>query len=195
MENSTKTRLVLGVTGGVAAFKAISISNLFLKLGYNVQVVMTGAAKRFISEQEFVATRNPVLSSIYVNGEVPHIDLAQWCEVLLIAPATANTIGKIANGIADNLLTAMAMATPTDCIRVICPAMNNVMYHSSPMIRNRRLLRDDGWYEIEPRTGQMACGTEGKGALADTKDIAEKVHKFVTTLNPAVWFGSAENLK
>lgn len=110
------------------------------------------------------------------TGRIDHIDLAEWLDILLIAPATANTIGKLANGMADNILTATALATPRSKIRVIAPAMNTVMYESAPVSRNLQTVAKDGWYTISPSAGKMACGTVGVGTLPKTRAIIEEVN-------------------
>lgn len=115
------------------------------------------------------------------TGRIDHIELASWLDLFLIAPATANTLAKIAHGIADNLLTATAIAIPVkgQTHRIACPAMNTHMYISNPMVRNLDLLQSDGWEIIEPAYGRMACNSEGCGVLSAPRAIIEYIDELV----------------
>jgi phosphopantothenoylcysteine decarboxylase / phosphopantothenate---cysteine ligase len=165
--------VVLGITGGIAAYKAAELTRLFVKAGATVHVIMTESATQFIGPLTFqTLTGNPV----YVNqfdligeSEIGHISLADRADVLLIAPATANVMGKVANGIADDLLTTTTMATKAPV--VFAPAMNVNMWDSPAMQRNLKTLKKDGHRIVEPGEGFLACNWTGKGRLAELAHI------------------------
>ncbi|TZE83417.1 bifunctional phosphopantothenoylcysteine decarboxylase/phosphopantothenate--cysteine ligase CoaBC [Calorimonas adulescens] len=165
--------IVLGVTGSIAAYKAADIVSRLKKLKANVNVIMTESATKFISPLTL-----QILSSNYVavgmfdevkSWEIEHISLATKADIFVIAPATANIIGKIANGIADDLLTTTVMATKAPVL--IAPAMNVNMYENKITQENINKLKSLGYKFIEPATGILACGVYGKGKLADVDDI------------------------
>lgn len=165
--------IVLGVTGSIAAYKAADIVSRLKKLKANVNVIMTESATKFISPLTL-----QTLSSNYVavgmfdevkSWEIEHISLATKADIFVIAPATANIIGKIANGIADDLLTTTVMATKAPVL--IAPAMNVNMYENKITQENINKLKSLGYKFIEPATGILACGVYGKGKLADVDDI------------------------
>lgn len=167
-------QIVMGVTGSIAAYKAAEIAHGLLKKGYVLHVIMTKSAEEFIAPLTFqTLTRNKVYTDMFECIDAPdvrHISLAQRADLVLLAPATANLIGKLANGIADDMLTTVVMAAwrkPT----VLCPAMNTAMYQNPIHQENLRKLRDIGYRLVEPRSADLACGDVGKGALADVEDI------------------------
>ncbi|MCK8824231.1 bifunctional phosphopantothenoylcysteine decarboxylase/phosphopantothenate--cysteine ligase CoaBC [Fuchsiella alkaliacetigena] len=167
--------IVLGVTGGIAAYKAVEVASSLKKLGAEVQVVMTEAAQEFVQPLTFRAvTHNPVITDMFAepkSWEVEHISLAQKADLFLIVPATANIIGKIANGIADDMLSTTAMATQASVL--LAPAMNVNMYNNPILQSNIDKLSKLGYGVVEPASGYLACGVEGKGRLAAPEKIVE----------------------
>ena len=170
--------IVLGVTGSISAYKAADIANRLHKDGHDVHVVMTDGAEEFITPLTLqTLSKNKVLTEEFEEFDeydptaVMHIDLADKADVVLIAPATANVIGKIAGGIADNLLCAVVMAAADQAQVVIAPAMNTHMYENPIVQDNIEKLKKYGYLFIEPKESHLACGTTGKGALADMDDI------------------------
>ena len=175
--------VLLGVSGGIAAYKACEIiTKLKLKCA-TVRVVVSENGLKFIPAVTLSSlTEHPVYSDLWneaENGEIDHIEVSQkWAHVFVVAPATANAIGKFANGIADDYLSTMYMAA--SCPKVIAPAMNTVMLNSKAVARNIATLVQDGVEIIEPATGRLACGTYGDGKLAPVDEIVEKVLKWLT---------------
>lgn len=167
--------VVLGVTGGIAAYKACDIVSRLKKLHANVRVVLTEHACRFVQPLTFeTLSGNPVYVSAFEHSdEIEHISLAKSADVLLIAPATANIIGKMANGIADDLLSTTAMAVP--CPVLIAPAMNAVMYKSAAVQDNLRLLKARGVMTVGPESGHLACGDEDIGRMSEPEKIVSEV--------------------
>lgn len=167
--------VVLGVTGGIAAYKACDIVSRLKKLHANVRVVLTEHACRFVQPLTFeTLSGNPVYVSAFEHSdEIEHISLAKSADVLLIAPATANIIGKMANGIADDLLSTTAMAVP--CPVLIAPAMNAVMYKSAAVQDNLRLLKARGVMTVGPEIGHLACGDEDIGRMSEPEKIVSEV--------------------
>ncbi|MDD4715321.1 MAG: phosphopantothenoylcysteine decarboxylase [Oscillospiraceae bacterium] len=162
--------VLLGVTGSIAAYKAADIANQLAKRSLAVDVVMTQGACRFITPLTFQSlTKRKVYTELfeeYVPSSVQHISLAKRADLCLIAPATANFIGKLAGGIGDDLLTTVMMAVQGVPV-YICPAMNTNMYFNPIVQENIRRLESDGYRFIEPKESLLACGDLGKGALAD----------------------------
>jgi len=176
--------IVLGVTGSIAAYKAAEISNLLVKGGYNVNVIMTDAATKFVTPLTFqTLTKNKVYVDMFEELEhhdVRHISLAQKADCLVLAPATANIIGKIASGIADDMLTTVVMATKNIPV-IICPAMNTAMYENPIVQENIQKLKLRGYQFIDPKESLLACGDLGKGALADIEKIVAAIKDAVIT--------------
>lgn len=169
--------VVLGVTGGIAAFKAAALTSMMAKAGLEVHVVMTKAATEFVTPLTFrTLSQNPVSVDLFSEPgqwNVRHVSLAQRADVMAIVPATANFIGKVAAGIADDLLTTTVMATKAPVL--IAPAMNSGMY-SNPIVQaNIEKLRGLGYRFIEPGYGRLACGDEGKGRMAEPDEILAAV--------------------
>jgi phosphopantothenoylcysteine decarboxylase/phosphopantothenate--cysteine ligase len=166
-------RILLGVTGSIAAYKAVDLLRRLQEQGAGVHVVMTKNATRFIAPLTFsTLTRRPVLVDEFGNGDQPaigHIDVSKGLDLALVAPATANVIGKIASGIADDALTSALMAC--DCPLVLAPAMNDRMYRNPVLQKNLRVLKEQGVTVVEPEAGWLACGTVGPGRLADAEQI------------------------
>lgn len=165
--------ILLGITGGIAAYKAIELARLFIRERYQVQVVMTPAAVRFVTPLTLkTLTRRPVLIDLFAGNrpdKVEHVDLASRAQVMVVAPATANTLGKFSAGIADNLLTTLFMALK--CPAVLVPSMNDQMYHSPAVQHNLQLLRSRGYHLMEPGSGELACGAVGQGRMPEPADI------------------------
>ncbi|MDW8104314.1 MAG: bifunctional phosphopantothenoylcysteine decarboxylase/phosphopantothenate--cysteine ligase CoaBC [Armatimonadota bacterium] len=169
--------ILLGVTGSIAAYKAADIASKLTQAGAEVDVVLTEHARRFVTEVTFRAiTRRPVLIDLFDEPEerqIAHIHLAKRADVLLIAPATANILAKLAVGLADDLLTTLALATQAKV--VIAPAMNTVMWQHPATQHNVRILEERGALFVYPAEGMLACGDVGAGKLADTPTILSAV--------------------
>ncbi len=181
--------IVLGVSGGIAAYKAIELLRLIARAGGAVRVIMTANARSFVGPMTFEAlSGRPVCSDLFDrsgrDAAIRHIDWAQAADAVALAPATGNLIGKFANGIADDALTTLLMAAT--CPILVCPAMNTHMYESRPVQRNIERLRSDGHRIIPPGSGEMACGTVGPGRLAEPPDI---LYALETALTPKDYRG------
>ena len=163
----------LGVSGGIGAYKAVEVARLLQKRGHRVQAVMTRSARRFVGPLTFEAiTREPVITSQFapgMNADIEHIALASSMNLLLVAPATANIIGKFANGIADDFLSALFLATRAPVL--LAPAMNTNMWDHPAVRENVARLAARGARFVEPGDGYLACGWIGKGRLAEPEDI------------------------
>lgn len=170
-------KIVLAISGGIAAFKAAEIASMLRKRGAEVKCIMTEHATEFITPLTMrEISGNPVAVSMFSDipeFNVEHIALAQWADVFVIAPATANVIGKIAGGIADDMLTTTVMATTAPV--VIAPAMNSNMYMNPIVQKNIAALKEYGYEIIEPATGHLACGVTGVGRLPEPEDIVDYV--------------------
>jgi phosphopantothenoylcysteine decarboxylase/phosphopantothenate--cysteine ligase len=178
-------KILIGVTGGIAAYKTCSLVNMFLKEGADVKVVMTEAATKFVAPLTFQSlTNHPVyvdMFDTYNKEEVEHISLAKWADIVIVSPATANTIGKIACGIANNLLTTVVMATPKETPVLIVPAMNTNMWENPITQRNIDMLGKDKKYNfVEPREGILACKDKGCGKIAGNEEILEEAKKILS---------------
>ncbi|MCC7044409.1 MAG: bifunctional phosphopantothenoylcysteine decarboxylase/phosphopantothenate--cysteine ligase CoaBC [Acidobacteria bacterium] len=167
----------LGVTGGIGAYKAVELVRLLQKRGHRVQVVMTRTARRFVGPLTFEAiTREPVITSQFapgLNAEIEHIALASSMDLLVVAPATANIIGKFAGGIADDFLSALYLATRAPVL--MAPAMNTNMWEHEAVRANLATLRQRGVRFVDPGEGYLACGWVGAGRLAEPEVIATAV--------------------
>jgi phosphopantothenoylcysteine decarboxylase/phosphopantothenate--cysteine ligase len=169
--------IVLGVTGGIAAYKAAEFVRLLVKKGANVHVVMTGNAQEFVTPLTFqTLSGNPVVTDLFAlieDEKIGHIALADLAELIVILPATANIIGKIANGIADDFLSTMVMASKTPVFFV--PSMNVNMWENQALQKNIQILLERGYQIMEPGEGELACHWYGKGRLAELDEVVEKV--------------------
>jgi len=178
--------IVLGVTGGIAVYKAVELLRLLTKAGATVHVIMTRAATEFVTPLTFqTLSGNPVhteLFNLIQEQEIGHISLADRADALVIAPATANCIGKLANGIADDLLTTTAMATKAPLL--VAPAMNVNMYEHPAYQENEQKLRRLGCRLVDPEPGFLACGWQGKGRLAPPEQIFAELCRLLT---PRIW--------
>lgn len=170
--------IILGVTGSIAAYKAADLANILTKNGCNADVIMTKGAQAFITPLTLQAlTKNRVYTDVFQEEypqEIKHISLAKKADLLLIAPATADIIGKIAGGIADDMLTTVLLAL-RDIPMLIAPAMNTNMYGNPIVQDNLSKLKNYGFRIIEPKEARLACGDLGKGALADVEVIVQAV--------------------
>lgn len=175
MEN--KKTIVLGVTGGIAAFKAAQLTSNLIKKGYDVEVIMTKNATEFMTPLTFESlTKHNVMVNTFekvADRSVKHISIAQRADVFVIVPASANVIAKIAHGLADDMLTTTFLAA--SCAKIICAAMNTGMYENPLTQRNMALLREVGMQLVEPGSGFLACGDIGKGRLAELSDIEDAI--------------------
>ncbi len=171
--------IVLGISGSIAAYKAADLASQLVKLGHEVQVVMTHSATEFITPLTLQAlTRQPVLVSLEdekQSWKPGHIDLADRAGLLLVAPATANVIGNFANGLAPDPLTSIYLALPRTTPVLIAPAMNGKMWLHPATQRNIAQLTADGCHFIGPAEGDLACGYEGIGRLAPVEEILAKI--------------------
>ncbi|GBR75432.1 phosphopantothenoylcysteine decarboxylase [Candidatus Termititenax persephonae] len=173
-------KIIVGVTGGIACYKAVGLVSFLKKSGHDVQVVMTENAARFVAPLTFRAvSRRPVCSEAFAPGDapVPHIALVEDAALFVLAPATANTIAKLANGLADNILTTSFLAA--QCPKLLVPAMNANMYANKLTQINLQKLRDSGCVLIEPETGYLACGTQGTGRYPDNQVIVRKIDELL----------------
>ena len=181
---SVSKKIILGVTGSIAAHKAADLASLLTKQKYDVRVVMTADAQRFITPLPFkTLTRHPVVTDIYDEDEgwkPTHIELADAANLLLIAPATANVIAKMANGIADDALTCIALALNPQAKILIAPAMNGKMWLHAATQANVTTLKKRGAEFIGPDAGMLSCGYEGVGRLWPVEKIAEQAIKLLT---------------
>ena len=173
--------IVVGITGGIAAYKACGIVSYLKQQGANVDVIMTKNATEFITPLTLeTLSGNTVITDMFERPdymEVEHISLANKADLFLIVPATANIIGKVANGIADDMLSTTIMAT--DAPVIFAPAMNNKMY-ANPIVRdNIKKLESYGYRFIEPSIGHLACGYEGRGKLPKNEEIIEYVKTLI----------------
>lgn len=166
--------IVLGVTGSIAAYKAADLVSALTKSGDNVDVILTKGGMEFITPLTLqTLSKNRVYTDMFqldYPREVKHISLAKKADLFLIAPATADIIGKIANGIADNMLTSVALAM-RDIPMLVAPAMNTRMYGNPVVQENLEKLKKHGYRIIEPRKAVLACGDLGSGALAEVDEI------------------------
>ncbi|WP_407638045.1 bifunctional phosphopantothenoylcysteine decarboxylase/phosphopantothenate--cysteine ligase CoaBC [Bacillus andreraoultii] len=175
-------KVLLCVTGGIAVYKAIALTSKLTQNGYDVKVMMTENATKFVTPLSFQAiSRNEVYTDTFDEkdpNKIAHIDLADWPDCIIIAPATANIIGKLANGIADDMVSTTLLATTKPVL--IAPAMNVHMYSHPVVQSNMDKLKSFGYNFIEPGEGYLACGYTGKGRLEEPENIVEYVKKFLT---------------
>jgi phosphopantothenoylcysteine decarboxylase / phosphopantothenate---cysteine ligase len=174
--------ILIGVTGGIAAYKTATIIRLLVKDGADVKVIMTNHAKEFITPLTLATlSKNPVLTEFFnpVNGDWnSHVDLGLWADVFLIAPATANTIAKMATGVADNLLLTTYLSVR--CPVFIAPSMDVDMLNHPATIINIETLKAFGNSILEPVSGELASGLSGKGRMAEPEDIVKEITGFFT---------------
>jgi phosphopantothenoylcysteine synthetase/decarboxylase len=175
--------VILGVTGSIAAHKAVDLTSLLVKAGCEVHVVMTADAQRFVTPLPFkTLSRHSVLTDLYEveEGWKPaHIELADRANLLLIAPATANTLAKLAHGLADDALSCLALALNAEAKVLLAPAMNGKMWLHPATQANVAVLKERGAAFIGPHKGLLSCGYEGIGRLWPVEEIAQSVSAFL----------------
>ena len=174
-------RVIVGVTGGIAAYKAAELVRLFVKAGVRTKVAMTRNATRFVSPLTFEAlSGNRVVSNMWDPGTGPmdHIHWGQEADLVVIAPATANFVAKVAYGLGDDFLSTMVLAASAGVL--VCPAMNTHMFLNPVTQANLSILKGRGYAVMEPATGGLACGTEGPGRLPEPEDILEEAAKLLS---------------
>ena len=175
--------VLLGVTGGIAAYKACEVLRLFDKAGHRVRVVMTRTATEFVGPLSFeTLSKAPVLTDarpLGENGSILHIEYADEADIFVIAPCTANVLAKLAGGMADDALTTTALAFTGPLM--VAPAMNVNMWRSEPVQQNLKSLRDRGVHIVEPESGDLACGWVGEGRLAEPPQIVETALRVLET--------------
>jgi len=177
--------ILLGVSGGIAAYKAVDLASKLSSAGAGVNTVMTESACRLVGPKSFEAvTHSAVFTSLWDTPgeyEIDHIALVDWADIVVVAPATANIIGKIANGICDDLLSTMlcvCWAKPT----LLAPAMNNNMWNNPAVQHNVKRVKEMGFGLIGPVKGRLACGTEGIGRMSEPEDILEAIEKMASEI-------------
>jgi len=170
--------IVVGITGGIAAYKTAELVSRLKKQGHEVHIIMTQSAQYFVAPLTFrTLSGNPVVTDLFAEPgtwNVQHVSLAEQADLIAVVPATANIIGKVAHGLADDMLTTTIMAAKSPV--VFAPAMNVNMYQNPIVQNNISRLKELGYYFIEPGTGRLACGTEGKGRLAEIDDIESFIY-------------------
>lgn len=173
------TTITIAVTGSISAYKAADIISELGKLGHNVTVLMTESAQQFITPLTLqVLSKNPVHTSVMAEDRpdvVNHIALAKDTDLFLVAPATADTIARLAQGRANDIISAVTLALPPTAKKMIAPAMNTAMYDNLLTQANIKTLKEIGFKEIDPRVALLACGDLGRGALATVADIVSAV--------------------
>lgn len=180
-------KLLVGVSGGIAAYKACELVSRAQKLDWQVRVVMTANAARFVTPLTFEAlSGHPVMTDALATGHTPdgvsaveHISWAKWADVAVVAPLTANTLARLALGLADDALSTVWMALPESVPSILCPAMNTAMWQQPVVVRNRRWLDELGRHHIvEPVSKRLACGDIGVGGLAEVDTIVEVLQTY-----------------
>ncbi len=178
-------RILIGVTGGISAYKTLDIIRQLSKNGQDVRVILTENAQKFVTP---LTVRTLAQNAVYIDGaewnhsNLTHIELSKWADLVLIAPLTANTLAKIAHGFADNLLTSLILALHTNIPLLIAPAMNTQMWKQS--VTQDNLLRTRTFYPsmtcIDPREAELACGDVGVGAMAETEKILSQIENLIS---------------
>lgn len=181
--------ILLGVTGGIAAYKAVDLASKLTAAGARVKTVMTDSACQFIGPKSFEAvTCSAVFTTIWSTSKeykINHIALADWTDVIVVAPATANIIGKIANGICDDLLSTVVCACwplIKSEAALLAPAMNNNMWDNPAVQNNINTVKEMGFRLIGPVKGRLACGAEGLGRMSEPQDIVEAIEKIAAKI-------------
>ena len=179
MNTLTGKHIVIGITGGIAAYKSADLTRRLQEAGADVRIVMTGAATEFVTPLTFQAlSGHPVFfdnNDANETSGMKHIELARWADAIIIAPASANTIAKLAHGRADNLLTTLCLAS--EAIKCFAPAMNRVMWDDQSTQINCRTLIDKDWYQFGPASGPQACGETGEGRLLEVSEILTELER------------------
>ncbi len=172
-------RVLLGITGGIAAYKSAYLARRLIEAGAHVRVIMTESAQHFVGTQTLAAiSGHQVETDLFAGTSAsPHTDLASWAEIIVIAPATTNTLGKLASGLADDLLSNTLLAARSPIL--LAPAMHTEMWEHPATQRNVNLLKEDGHHMVGPETGELAGGDEGMGRMAEPEEIAAAVEKIL----------------
>ena len=174
-------RILLAAGASVALYKACDLASNLTQAGHKVRAVLTSRAAKLVSPQLFEAvTGEPAYTDEFGDARrsaMDHIELARWGEMLVVAPASADLVARLALGVADDLVTTTALALPAGVPRLLCPAMNPDMLAAPPVRRNLEQLQGDGWSVLAPESGHVACGDEGQGRLPDPARIADWVAK------------------
>ncbi|MBN2313320.1 MAG: bifunctional phosphopantothenoylcysteine decarboxylase/phosphopantothenate--cysteine ligase CoaBC [Sedimentisphaerales bacterium] len=180
--------ILLGVTGGVAAYKAVDLAGKLTAVGAEVRTVMTESACRFVGPKSFEAvTQSTVFTTMWSTPQefkIGHIALADWADLVVVAPATANIIAKVAHGICDDLLSTtlcVCWATPT----LFAPAMNNRMWENPATQANVETLKNRGFHIVGPEEGRLACGDSGPGRMSEPQDIMNAIEKIASNIEQA----------
>ena len=175
------SRILLAAGASAALHKACDLASTLAQDGHQVRCVLTPRAAQLVSPQLFEAlTGEPASVTEFGDGRrggMDHIELARWTEVFLVAPCSADLLARLALGLADDLVTTVALALDRRVLRILCPAMNPNMLSSPPVVRHLAQLRGDGWREVPPDAGRLACGVEGPGRLAEPEHIAAFVRE------------------
>lgn len=184
MIHLTQKQILLAISGSISAYKAADLTNELTKLGYAVDVLMTKSSQAFITPLTLQSLSKRRVHTDVMVEELPdkinHIELAKQADLFIVAPASANIIGKLANGIADDLVTTVALALDPNVPKVVAPAMNTMMYLHPAVQKNLATLKEYGYEEIVPREALLACGDYGPGALATVETMIQSITK---TLN------------
>lgn len=187
MSPLTNKNIVIGITGGIAAYKSADLTRRLIEAGADVRIVMTKAATEFVTAMTFQALSGHPVFFDNENGQnaddnsagMKHIELARWADAIIIAPASANTIAKLAHGRADNLLTTLCLAS--EAIKCFAPAMNRVMWHDLSTQANCRSLVDKSWIQLGPASGLQACGETGEGRMQEVSEILNALEQCFTS--------------
>jgi len=187
--NLGKLNVLLGVSGGIAAYKAVDLASKLTAAGAKVNTIMTENACRLVGPKSFEAvTRSAVFTSLWCvsqTDKISHVNLVDWADTIVVAPATANIIGKIANGICDDLLSTAvcaAWAMIKSGAALMAPAMNNNMWANPAVQRNVEMVKKMGFQLTGPQVGPLACGTEGIGRMSEPQDILEAIEKIASKI-------------
>lgn len=178
-----KPKVLIGITGGIAAYKSADIVSQLVKANCDVRVVMTESATKFVAPLTFAAlTQQKVLTSVFPDtssGDMdviyPHLYPATEADAFAVVPATADAIAKLANGFGDDIVCCSALSLKADCKRIFCPAMNVQMWENSIVDDNARKLLRFGWHQIGPEKGRLACGDEGYGRMSSPTVITQVI--------------------
>lgn len=168
-------KILLAAGASAALHKSVDLASKLAQDGHAVRAVLTRRASRLVHPQLFEAVTGEAAWVAEFGderrGAMDHITLSQWAEVLVVAPAPADLVSRLALGIANDLVTTVALALPAEVPRLLCPAMNPHMWSAPPIVRNVACLVEDGWRIVEPGEGHMACGVEGQGRMAEPETI------------------------
>ncbi|ABV34180.1 MULTISPECIES: bifunctional phosphopantothenoylcysteine decarboxylase/phosphopantothenate--cysteine ligase CoaBC [Pseudothermotoga] len=173
-------KILIGATGCIAIYKVVGLVSSLRKAGHELKIIMTESAQKLVSKTLFSAVGN---CEVYTdedsfdvrNGWIPHTELSKWPDILVVAPATANTIAKLANGFADNLLTMVCLAYEKDR-KLLIPAMNYRMYENQVTQYNLQAMKQRGWWVLEPSVGHLACGESGRGRYPENEIVQEAIY-------------------